>query len=80
MPVTRHGERTELPYALVQRAIHLGWPRERVEIIAEDLGTSGADALRRGGFLYLLAEIRLARAGLVLISDASRLTRNHREW
>lgn len=45
MQVTRHGERTELQYSLVERAVHLGWPRERVELIDEDLGKSGADAL-----------------------------------
>ncbi len=33
MQVTRHGERTELQYSLVQRAVALGWPRERVELI-----------------------------------------------
>src|SRR5215471_15028479 len=65
---------------LLERAVQLGWPRERVEIIDEDLGKSGADALRRGGFQYLLAEISLARAGLVLSYDASRLARNNRDW
>jgi DNA invertase Pin-like site-specific DNA recombinase len=80
MQVTRHGESTELQYSLVERAVQLGWPRERVEIIDEDLGKSGADAFRRGGFQYLLAEISLARAGLVLSYDASRLARNNRDW
>jgi hypothetical protein len=42
MQVTRHGESTDLQYSLVQRAVALGWPRERVELIDEDLGTSGA--------------------------------------
>src|SRR5712691_9546525 len=72
--------RTELQYSLVERAVKLGWPRERVEIIDEDLGKSGADAFARGGFQHLLAEISLARAGLVLSFDASRLARNHRDW
>src|SRR5205807_3237359 len=58
----------------------LGWPRERVELIDEDLGKSGVDASARGGFQYLLAEISLARAGLVLSFDASRLARNNRDW
>ena len=80
MQVTRHAESTELQYSLVQRAVQLGWPRERVEIIDEDLGKSGADAFTRGGFQYLLAEISLARAGLVLSYDASRLARNNRDW
>jgi len=48
--------------------------------MAEDLGKCGADALRRGGFQYLLAAMSLARAGLVLSYDASRLARNTRDW
>jgi len=80
MQVTRHAESTELQYSLVERAVQLGWPRERVEVIDEDLGKSAADAFARGGFQYLLAEISLARAGLVLSFDASRLARNNRDW
>jgi hypothetical protein len=80
MQVTRHGESTDLQYSLVQRAVALGWPRERVELIDEDLGKSGAHAEARGGFQRLLAEISLARVGLVLSFDASRLARNNRDF
>src|SRR5947209_5184 len=80
MQVTRHAESTDLQYSLVERAVALGWPRERIEIIDEDLGKSGAQAEARGGFQRLLAEISLARAGLVLSFDASRLARNNRDW
>src|SRR5579872_2773031 len=80
MQVTRHAESTKLQYSLVERAVKLGWPRERVEVIDEDLGKSGAEAFARGGFQYLLAEISLARAGLVVSFDASRLARNNRDW
>jgi DNA invertase Pin-like site-specific DNA recombinase len=51
-----------------------------VELIDEDLGKSGAHAEARGGFQRLLAEISLARVGLVLSFDASRLARNNRDW
>jgi hypothetical protein len=80
MQVTRHAESTDLQYSLVERAVALGWPRERVELIDEDLGKSGAQAEARGGFQRLLAEVSLARAGLVLSFDASRLARNNRDW
>jgi len=80
MQVTRHAESTDLQYSLVERAVALGWPHERIEIIDEDLGKSGTQAEARGGFQYLLAEISLARAGLVLSFDASRLARNNRDW
>ena len=71
MQVTRHAESADLQYSLVQRAVALGWPRERVELIDEDLGKSGAQAEARGGFQRFLAEMSLARAGLVLSFDAS---------
>jgi DNA invertase Pin-like site-specific DNA recombinase len=80
MQVTHHSESTDLQYALVERAVQLGWPRERVEIIDEDLGKSGAQAEPRMGFQRLLAEISLARVGLVMSFDASRLARNNRDW
>src|SRR5438034_3651800 len=80
MQVTRHAESTDLQYSLVDRAVALGWPRDRIELIDEDLGKSGARAEARGGFQRLLAEISLARAGLVLSFDASRLARNNRDW
>ncbi len=78
--VTRHGESTELQYRLVERAIALGWPRERVKLIDEDLGKSGASSAQRLGFQQLIAEIGLARVGLVLSWDASRLARNNSDW
>ena len=73
-------ESTELQYRLVDRAVGLGWPRERVHVIDEDLGQSGATSGERHGFQRLIAEIGLGNAGLVLSLDASRLARNNRDW
>jgi DNA invertase Pin-like site-specific DNA recombinase len=78
--VTRHAESTELRYELVERAVALGWPRERVAVIDDDLGKSGASAATRLGFQHLIAEISLARVGLVISMDASRLARNNGDW
>lgn len=78
--VRQHQESTELQYRLVDRAIGLGWPRERVQVIDEDLGKSGAASAERHGFQRLIAEIGLGNAGLVLSLDASRLARNNRDW
>ena len=61
-------------------ATSLGWPRDRVEVIDEDLGKSGASSDARYGFQRLIAEIGLGKAGLVLSLDASRLARNNRDW
>ncbi|HET6521605.1 MAG TPA: recombinase family protein, partial [Geminicoccaceae bacterium] len=78
--VRQHQESTALQYRLVDRAVLLGWPRERVEVIDEDLGRSGATGDGRHGFQRLIAEIGLGKAGLVLSLDASRLARNNRDW
>jgi DNA invertase Pin-like site-specific DNA recombinase len=48
--------------------------------IDEDLGKSGSSAAQRTGFQRLIAEVSLARVGLVLSLDASRLARNNRDW
>lgn len=78
--VRQHQESTELQYRLVDRAICFGWPKDRVEVIDDDLGKSGASSEGRGGFQRLIAEIGLGKAGLVLSLDASRLARNNHDW
>jgi len=78
--VRQHQESTELQYRLVDRAVLFGWPKERVEVIDDDLGKSAASSDDRYGFQRLIAEIGLGKAGLVLSLDASRLARNNRDW
>src|SRR5215813_11845496 len=69
--VRQHQESTELQYRLVDRAAAFGWPKERIEVIDDDLGRSGTLSDGRGGFQRLIAEIGLGKAGLVLSLDAS---------
>src|SRR3954452_17345662 len=78
--VRQHQESTTLQYRLVERAAGLGWPRERVVVVDDDLGQSGTASTDRRGFQRLIAEIGLGKAGLVLSLDASRLARNNRDW
>src|SRR5271168_3046961 len=78
--VRQHQESTELQYRLVDRAAAFGWPKERIEVIDDDLGKSGTSSDGRGGFQRLIAEIGLGKAGLVISLDASRLARNNRDW
>jgi DNA invertase Pin-like site-specific DNA recombinase len=78
--VRQHQESTELQYRLVDRAIQFGWPKDRIEIIDDDLGKSGTTSDGRRGFQRLIAEIGMGKAGLVLSLDASRLARNNRDW
>src|ERR1700739_2329019 len=73
-------ESTARQYALASRARELGWPAERIVIIDEDLGLSGGGTPPRPGFSRLTAEVALARVGLVLGLEVSRLARNNAEW
>jgi DNA invertase Pin-like site-specific DNA recombinase len=67
--VEHHRESTERQYALASKARERGWPAERIVVIDEDLGLSG------GG-----TAVALARVGLVLGLQVSRLARNNAEW
>jgi DNA invertase Pin-like site-specific DNA recombinase len=64
----------------VERALALGWPRERVLVIDEDQGLSGRSAEGRFGFQRLVAEVGLNHVGMVLGIEMSRLARSYREW
>jgi DNA invertase Pin-like site-specific DNA recombinase len=66
-------------YALVERARALGWPRERIHVIDDDLGQSGQDGQRRG-FQELVSAVSLGHVGLVLAYEASRLARSNAAW
>ena len=78
--VREHGESTRLQYALEQRAEELGWPRDRIRVIDEDLGVSGAGEERRSGFARLVLEVARGKVGAVFGLDASRFARNEPEW
>src|SRR6266704_3626216 len=78
--VEHHRESTERQYALVHRAIELGWHREQVTIVDEDLGVSGAGIARRAGFAQMAADVALAKVGIVLGLEVSRLARNNADW
>jgi DNA invertase Pin-like site-specific DNA recombinase len=73
-------ESTQLQYRLVDRAAALGWPRQRIEVIDQDLGISGRTIEGRAGFQHLLAEVSLEHVGMVLGIEMSRLARSCRDW
>ena len=76
----RNVESTARQYALVARAVGLGFAREQVVVIDEDLGISGSGLSDRSGFARLTAEVALGHAGLVLGLEVSRLARNNVDW
>jgi DNA invertase Pin-like site-specific DNA recombinase len=78
--VIENTESTKRQYDLRQRAVALGWPRERVIVIDQDLGQSAAGGSERAGFERLVAEVGMGRAGIVLGLEVSRLARSSTQW
>lgn len=78
--VLEHRESTARQYALVDRAVALGWPRTAVVVIDEDQGCSGSSAAGRNGFQRLLSEVSSDRVGLILGLEMSRLARSCKDW
>ena len=78
--VFENAESTQRQYALRQRAVVLGWPAERIEIIDCDQGQSGASTGEREGFQKLVTKVGLGKAGIVMGLEVSRLARNCVDW
>lgn len=78
--VHEHHESTTRQYALERRARELGWPAERIDIIDEDLGQSGASTVGRTGFQRLAEQIADGRIGAIFALEVSRLARSSADW
>ena len=78
--VEHNRESTARQYALADRACQLGWSKQQVVVIDEDLGLSGATTDKRSGFARLASEVALAHVGIVLGLEVSRLARNNADW
>jgi DNA invertase Pin-like site-specific DNA recombinase len=71
-------ESTRIQLGLRQKAIALGWPDPLV--IDDDLGVSAGGFADRHGFQTMLTQVALRKVGIILCTDASRLSRNSRDW
>ena len=78
--VEHNRESTARQYALADRACQLGWSREQVVIIDEDLGLSGSSTNQRSGFTRMTSEVALGQVGIILGLEVSRLARNNADW
>lgn len=78
--VENNTESTRRQYALVDKALLLGWPRAAVTVVDDDLGLSGARAAGRTGFAHMATEVAMGRVGIVLCLEVSRLARNNADW
>src|SRR5499427_6721689 len=78
--VENNRESTARQYALVDKAVALGWNRNQVITIDEDLGISGEVFVKRSGFDHLNTEVALGRVGILLGLEVSRLARSNADW
>ena len=79
--VVDHRESRERQYGLVNYAVALGWPTDRIlQIIDDDQGRSGKIAGNRSGFHRILAEVTMEHVGLILGIEMSRLARCNMDW
>lgn len=78
--VEHNRESTARQYQLAERAVTLGWARDQVTTIDEDLGVSGSGLAERTGFARMTAEVALGEIGIVLGLEVSRLARNNADW
>ncbi len=77
--VLHNKESQRLQYALQYKAKEYGF--NKVEIIDDDLGFSAASgARRREGFERLLSSVALGEVGIIFSWEASRLSRNDKDW
>jgi excisionase family DNA binding protein len=76
--VEHHTESKRRQYSLVDTAAQLGFAS--VETIDDDLGRSGSGLVERPGFQKLVAMVCSGSVGAVLCIEASRLSRNGRDW
>jgi DNA invertase Pin-like site-specific DNA recombinase len=78
--VYEHRESTARQYALKDRALALGWPVEKIDVIDEDLGHSGTTAEGRTGFQRLAEDVAQGRVGAIFATEVSRLARSCADW
>ena len=64
--VVEHVEAPARHYALVDRAVAVGWSRDRVVVMDADQGQSGPRMGTRLGLQRVLAEVSLDQGGLIL--------------
>ena len=69
-------ESTQRQYALREKALSLGWPEERIQVIDADLGISGSGRSKRPGFAQLVTRVSLGEVGAVFGLEISRLARS----
>src|SRR5712692_6967662 len=76
--VRNHGESTRIQIGLRDKAVAFGW--HNPVTIVDDLGISAGGFAHRAGFQHMAAEVSLGHIGIILCFEASRLSRNSKDW
>ncbi len=71
---------TARQYNLVERVKELGWTEEKIIIVDQDQGQSGASLEGRDGFKLMMRDIVMGNVGAVFSLEASRLARDSSDW
>ena len=78
--VMENTESTARQYGLVEKAVELGWDKNLVTVIDDDLGKSASSAASRSGFQKLVADVAMGQVGIVMGLEMSRLARNNADF
>lgn len=76
--VREHKESTRVQRGLQAKALELGWLKPKV--VEDDLGITASGFAERPGFQWMLTQITLRQVGIIFCTDASRLSRNSKDW
>jgi DNA invertase Pin-like site-specific DNA recombinase len=76
--VQENVESAQIQRRMREDAIALGW--SQATIIDVDLGISASGLAERPGFRELLARVANRHVGIIFCIDASRLSRNSKDW
>ena len=74
----RHTESTRVQLSLRETVTTLGWANPI--LVEDDLGISARGFAERPGFQQMLAKVTTKEAGIIVCFDASRLSRNSKDW
>jgi DNA invertase Pin-like site-specific DNA recombinase len=78
--VLRNPESAVNQRALRERLLELGWKKNQIVVIDGDQGLTGKHAAGREGFQNLAADVGLAKVGIIMGYEVSRLSRNCADW
>src|SRR6201988_337104 len=66
-------------FGLVEESVRLGWAREAVVVMDNDLGVSGGWGVARAGFAELVRRVCCGEVGAIFGIEISRLARSNAE-